>query len=46
MSIGKYVDWACANALKHGTITVSPIIAVFFGGGGVRKYDTLYQYVL
>ena len=22
-SIGKYVDWACANALKHGTITVS-----------------------
>ena len=24
-SIGKYVDWACANALKHGTITVSGI---------------------
>ena len=22
-SIGKYVDWACPNALKHGTITVS-----------------------
>ena len=22
-SIGKNVDWACANALKHGTITVS-----------------------
>ena len=22
-SIGKYVGWACANALKHGTITVS-----------------------
>ena len=22
-SIGKYVDQACANALKHGTITVS-----------------------
>ena len=22
-SIGKYVDWAYANALKHGTISVS-----------------------
>ena len=22
-SIGKYVDWACANALKHGMIMVS-----------------------
>ena len=22
-SIGKYVDWACANALKRGTITIS-----------------------
>ena len=22
-SIGKYVDWACANTLKHGRITVS-----------------------
>ena len=22
-SIGKYVDWACANAFKRGTITVS-----------------------
>ena len=30
-TIGKYVDWACANALKNGTITVS-------GFGYFHKY--------
>ena len=54
-SIGKYVDWACANALKHRTIPVSGF--EYFHNNcrfcgkkwfkdKFRKYKTLYLDVI
>ena len=55
-SIGEYVDWACANALKHGTITVSGfgifsqklpfLVGKKCFKDKFRKYNTLYLYVI